>query len=129
LTVGILGDRALPVVEIRTKRPFFDYKAKYARGGAEEIVPAPQDTATTEQVQEWACRAHRALGCRDYSRVDFILAGDGRLVVLEANTLPGMTTNSLLPKAARAAGLSMAELCGLMVRLAWARCGVAAEVR
>ena len=121
LTVGILDTRALPVVEIRTKRGFFDYQAKYTPGESEEIVPAPLDRLTTARVQDLALRAHQCLGCRDFSRVDVMLSDRGELSVLEVNTIPGLTTNSLLPKAARAAGLSMQDVCVRMVEMALSR--------
>lgn len=125
LTVGIFEGRALPVVEI--KADFFDYEAKY-NGETEELCPAPLDRLTTERVQETALRAHECLGCRDYSRVDVMLTADGRMFVLEVNTLPGMTEQSLLPKAARAAGLSMEDVCTRLVKLAMARRPVAVAV-
>jgi D-alanine-D-alanine ligase len=120
LTVGIIGNReleALPVVEIVPRRAFFDYRAKYDPALAEEICPAriPEDAA--RKVQAAATRAHRSLGCRGLSRVDLVLAGRGP-VVLEVNTMPGLTVNSLLPKAARAAGIPFSELLGRLVRLA-----------
>jgi D-alanine-D-alanine ligase len=121
LTVGILDTRTLPVVEIRTKHGFFDYQAKYTPGEAEEIVPAPLDRLTTARVQDLAFRAHQCLGCRDFSRVDVMLSNRGELSVLEVNTIPGLTSNSLLPKAARAAGLSMQDVCVRMVEMALAR--------
>ncbi len=120
LTVGVIGNRelrALPVIEIVSKRAFFDYKAKYDPSLSEEICPAriPDDVARA--AQELACRTHRALDCRGLSRTDMILAERG-LVVLELNTLPGMTVNSLLPKAARTAGLPFGELLDQLVQLA-----------
>jgi D-alanine-D-alanine ligase len=121
LTVGILGNKTLPVVEICTKRAFFDYRAKYTPGETEEIVPAPLDQLTTARVQNLARRAHDCLGCRDFSRVDVMLSAGGEFFVLEVNTIPGLTTNSLLPKAARAAGLSMQDVCVRMVEMALAR--------
>ena len=121
LTVGVLDGQALPVVEIRTKRKFFDRKAKYVPGEAEEIVPAPLEAMVAARAQTLALRAHECLGCRDVSRTDLMLSADGELFVLEVNTLPGMTANSLLPKAARAAGLSMEEVCVRLVNLALAR--------
>lgn len=120
-TVGILGGRALPVVEIRTKHKFFDYTAKYTPGEAEEICPADIDALTANQIQHLARRAHDCLGCRDFSRVDVMGNGRHDFVVLEVNTIPGLTTNSLLPKAARAAGLSMEALCARLVEMALAR--------
>jgi D-alanine-D-alanine ligase len=123
-TVGILDDRALPVVEIVTNREFFDFEAKY-NGESEEIVPARIDEATTARIQDVALRAHRSLGCRDYSRVDVMLGANGELFVLEVNTLPGLTEQSLLPKAANAAGIKMEGLCTRLVDMAAARRRVA----
>lgn len=114
LTVGVVGgDReltALPVIEIVTTREFFDYKAKYDPELTDEICPAriPDDLA--RRAQDVAVRAHRALGCRGLSRTDMMSTADGRLAVLEVNTVPGMTANSLLPKAARVAGIPFGEL-------------------
>jgi len=121
ITVGVVGNRrltALPVVEIVTRNEFFDYKAKYDPELTDEICPADLPAETVETVQDLALRAHRALDCRGYSRVDMILTKDRGAVVLEVNTLPGMTINSLLPKAARAAGIEFGELLDRLVRLA-----------
>jgi D-alanine-D-alanine ligase len=120
LTVGVLGNdviEALPVVEIVSKNRFFDYEAKYDPELSEEICPAriPRDAAA--RAQDLALRSHRSLGCRGLSRVDMVLTTAGP-VVLEVNTMPGMTVNSLLPKAARAAGIPFAELLDRLVRLA-----------
>jgi D-alanine-D-alanine ligase len=123
LTVGVLGNReltALPVVEIVPKREFFDYRAKYDSTLSEEICPARIPESVARAAQDVALRAHRALGCRGVSRVD-IIKSDAGLVVLEVNTLPGMTINSLLPKAARAAGISFSDLLDRLVRLALER--------
>jgi len=120
LTVGVLGNReptALPVVEIVSKREFFDYRAKYDPALAEEICPAVLPAEVAAAAQELALQAHRALDCRGLSRTDLIHSERG-LVVLEVNTLPGMTVNSLLPKAARAAGIPFPELLDRLVRLA-----------
>ena len=118
LTVGIVGDRALPVGEIVPRNEIFDYECKYQPGMAEEIFPADIPDEWAERLQELALRVHRALRLRDYSRIDFIMEPDGSAWCLEANTLPGMTGNSLLPKAARAAGISFPELCATLVELA-----------
>lgn len=112
LTVAVIGNdelQALPVIEIKTTRAFFDYSAKYDAGESEEIVPAriPDDVA--KRVQDLGIRAHRALDCRGMSRTDFVWAGD-RMVALEVNTIPGMTANSLLPRAAKAAGIPFGDL-------------------
>ena len=117
-TVGILGDVPLPVGEIVPKRELFDYEAKYTPGMSDEIFPAKLDTRTARQLQELALTAHRALKLGGYSRVDFRLSRDGDIFCLEANTLPGMTRTSLLPQAARAAGIDFPELCERICRLA-----------
>lgn len=117
LTVGVVGDRAMAVVEIRPNEGFFDYEHKYTKGASEYFCPAPLDDAVTAAVQEAAVAAHRSLGLRVYSRVDILLASDGSLAVLEANTIPGMTETSLLPKAAAAAGMSFPALCEEIMRL------------
>lgn len=121
LTVGVLGQRELPVVEIRTTSGFFGYREKYTAGAAEEIVPAPLTSAVTIKAQRFARLAHERLGCRDFSRVDLMLSDQGELFVLEVNTIPGLTSNSLLPKAALAAGLSMTDVCVRMVEMSLAR--------
>ena len=121
ITVGVIGNRrltALPVVEIVSKREFFDYRAKYDPALFEEICPAELAPDVVQAVQDLALRAHRALDCRGYSRVDMILTADRGPVVLEVNTLPGMTINSLFPKAAAAAGMPFGELLDRLVRLA-----------
>ncbi|MFZ4483609.1 MAG: D-alanine--D-alanine ligase family protein [Chthoniobacterales bacterium] len=111
LTVGVVGDRAMAVVEIRPHEGFYDYAHKYTKGASDYFCPAELTTETTRQVQETALAAHRALGLEVYSRVDILLRADGWPCVLEANTIPGMTETSLLPKAAAVAGLSFLALC------------------
>ena len=120
LTVGVVGDRALAVVEIRPHEGFYDYAHKYTKGASEYFCPAPLDEATTRRVQETAVAAHRALGLKVYSRVDILLRADGELFVLEANTIPGMTETSLLPKAAAAIGIAFPELCRMIAELSLA---------
>jgi D-alanine-D-alanine ligase len=123
ITVGVLDVpgssevEALPVVEIVPKREFFDYKAKYDPDQCDEICPARIPEATARAAQAFAIQAHRSLGCRGYSRTDMILGPNGP-VVLEVNTLPGMTVNSLLPKAAAAAGIAFGDLLDRLVTLA-----------
>jgi D-alanine-D-alanine ligase len=117
-TVGILGDKPLPIIELRPKTGIYDYQTKYSVGTTEYFCPAPFDDATTARVQAAALGAFKAIGGRDYSRVDVIVKPDGEPVVLEVNTLPGMTELSSLPKAAAAAGISYAQLCQQMVELA-----------
>jgi len=111
LTVGVVGDRALAIVEIRPHEGFYDYAHKYTKGASEYFCPAPLDAATTAAIQDAALRAHRSLGLEVYSRVDVLLRPDGSPFVLEANTIPGMTETSLLPKAAAAGGTGFLELC------------------
>jgi D-alanine-D-alanine ligase len=117
LTVGILGEQPLPPVEIRPKRGIYDYESKYTPGMTDYLCPAPLEREITAQVQAYALRAFRVLKLRGYARVDFILAKE-QLFCLEANTLPGMTATSLLPKGAAAAGVPFPELCGRIVELA-----------
>ncbi len=120
LTVGVIGDQALPPVEIRPKKGIYDYESKYTAGMTEYLCPAPLDRETLSQVQTFALRAFRVLKLRGYARVDFMLAKE-KLFCLEANTLPGMTATSLLPKAAAAVGIPFPELCDRLVCLADAR--------
>ena len=120
-TVGILDGRALPVVEVRPKQGNYDYQNKYTAGATEYLCPAPFDEATTRAIQAAGLGAFRAVGGRDYARVDVMVAADGSPVVLEVNTLPGMTETSLLPKAAAAAGIDYPQLCQRMVDLALRR--------
>ncbi len=120
-TVGILDDEALPIVEVRPKVGSYDYRNKYTAGCTEYFCPAPFDAALTKRIQEAALGAFKAIGGRDYARVDVMVRGDGGPVVLEVNTLPGMTETSLLPKAASAAGLNYGQLCQRMVDLALKR--------
>jgi D-alanine-D-alanine ligase len=117
-TVGILADQALPVVEVRPKEGAYDYQNKYTPGNTEYFCPAPFPPDVTQRVQAAGLAAFRAVGGRDFGRVDIMLTEAGDPWVLEVNTLPGMTETSLLPKAAAAAGLSFAELCQRMVDLA-----------
>ena len=117
-TVGILGEEALPVGEIVSDHQLFDYECKYQMGMADEIFPAEISDALVRTLQERALEVHRLLRLRDFSRVDFMVDGDGEAWCLEANTLPGMTATSLLPQAARAAGMTFPELCDRIVRMA-----------
>lgn len=112
LTVAITGEppAALPIVEVKTKSGFYDYVAKYTPGLTEYIVPADLPEKVSQDLQDKAVAAHRAVGCDDISRVDFILEPNGRYVCLEVNTMPGLTETSLVPKAAAAAGLSFEAL-------------------
>ncbi len=122
LTVGVVGDRALPVIEIIARHELFDYECKYTPGMAEEF-PAELPADLAGRLQDAALRAHRALKLGGYSRVDFRVASGGDIFCLEANTLPGMTANSLIPKGARAAGMNFPDLCETICRLAVTRGG------
>jgi D-alanine-D-alanine ligase len=118
VTVGILGDRALPTVEILPKEGFYDYERKYTPGASEYRVPAPLPEALEQRLRALGLEAFRALGCRGFARVDFRLDPQGNPYLLEVNTIPGMTATSLLPMAARAAGLEFPELVEEICRLA-----------
>ncbi len=117
LTVSVIGDQALPPVEIRPKKGIYDYESKYTPGMTEYLCPAPLEEEIVAQMQAYALRAFRVLKLRGYGRIDFILAKE-QLFCLEANTLPGMTATSLFPKAAAAAGMDFPELCERIVRAA-----------
>jgi D-alanine-D-alanine ligase len=122
-TVGILDGQPLPIVEVRPRAGNYDYKNKYTSGETEYFCPADFDSVTTKRIQDAAVGAFRSIGGRDYARVDVMVRPDGSPVVLEVNTLPGMTETSLLPKAAAAVGLNYAQLCQRMVDLALRRNG------
>lgn len=122
LTVGIVNDRALPPIEIRTRREFYDYQAKYIDDDTEYLFDINLPPALLESIQDMSVRASQALGCRDFCRVDWMV--DGKTLqpyALEINTIPGFTDHSLLPKAAARAGMSFAELCRRIVEAALAR--------
>ena len=127
LTIGILGDQALPILEIIPKGGFYDFTNKYpflnpgAGGGAEHVCPAKIPEDLTRAIQDLAVRAHRSLGLQVYSRVDIMLPEEGEPSVLEVNTIPGMTEASLLPEAAAAAGIGYAELCARIIELSQQR--------
>jgi D-alanine-D-alanine ligase len=127
LTIGILGDLALPILEIIPKGGFYDFTNKYpflnpgAGGGAEHVCPARIPEDLTRAIQNLALHAHGSLGLQVYSRVDIMLPEDGEPSVLEVNTIPGMTEASLLPEAAAAAGIGYAELCARIIELSQLR--------
>lgn len=119
LTVGVMGDKALGVTEIRPRNGFYDYAAKYTEGKADHLLPAPVDEDIYQAALDYAVRAHRVLGCRGVSRADFryddTQGGPGELFLLEVNTQPGMTPLSLVPEAAAHAGIPFEELVRWMV--------------
>lgn len=129
LTIGILGDQALPIIEIIPKGGFYDFTNKYpflnpsAGGGAEHVCPANIPDEQTRAIQELALRAHRSLGLQVYSRVDIMLPEEDEPSVLEINTIPGMTEASLLPEAAAVAGIGYPELCARIIELSQRRVG------
>jgi D-alanine-D-alanine ligase len=124
MTVGILQDAALPVIEIVPKRRFFDYQAKYQNGLTEYKVPAQLEEDAAGKIRQAALTAHRSLDCFGCSRVDIILGKGGLSYVLEVNTIPGFTSTSLLPKAARCLGIEFGELCIKLIELAYAKAKV-----
>ena len=127
LTIGVLGELALPIIEIIPKGGFYDFTNKYpflnpqAGGSAEHVCPAEIDPGMTQEIQDLALRAHRSLGLQVYSRVDVLLPPGGVPTVLEVNTIPGMTEASLLPEAAAVAGISYVDLCTRIIELSRAR--------
>jgi D-alanine-D-alanine ligase len=129
LTIGILGDQALPIIEIIPKGGFYDFDTKYpflnptAGASAQHVCPANIDATLTKKIQELALRAFRALGLMVYARVDVMLSETGEPFVLEANTIPGMTEASLLPEAAAAAGIAYPDLCVQIIGLSRLRQG------
>jgi D-alanine-D-alanine ligase len=118
ITVGLLAQKPLPVIEIVPRRRFFDYQAKYSRGMTDYIVPAKLNNKITRRVQAAAVLAHKSLGCYGISRVDMILAQEN-IFVLEVNSIPGLTQRSLLPKAAAAAGINFTRLCIRLLELGY----------
>lgn len=120
-TVGILDGKALPVVEVRPKSGGFDYRNKYTAGNTDYFCPAEFEDGITERLQAAALGAFKAIGGRDYARVDVMVRPDGAPVVLEVNTLPGMTPTSLMPKGAAAAGIGYEQLCQRIIELALKR--------
>ena len=127
LTVGVLGEQVLPILEIIPKGGFYDFTNKYpflnpqAGGGAEHVCPANIEESLTRKVQDLALRAYRSIGLRVYSRVDVLLPEKAEPSVLEVNTIPGMTEASLLPEAAAAAGIKYDELCLRIIELSRGR--------
>jgi len=120
LTVSVLGDQVLPIVEIHPLVGFYDYKNKYTKGCTEYFCPGRLSPEVTALVQKHALAAHRSVGEAVYSRVDFLLEDDAHPYCLEINTIPGMTATSLLPKAAAAVGITFPQLCRRIVELSWA---------
>ena len=118
LTGGILGDRALPLIRLETPRDFYDYQAKYFADDTRYLVPCGLPPEREAALQSLCLKAFRALGCSGWGRVDLMLDRTGEPYLLEVNTAPGMTGHSLVPMAAKAAGLSFGELCVRILELA-----------
>jgi len=120
ITVGLLGDenpQVLPIIEIQSAKGFYDYEAKYTQGGSSHIIPARISPKAANLATDYAIRTHQIIGCRGVSRVDMIVRED-QPVVLEINTIPGMTPMSLLPDAAKSAGIAFPELLDRILRMA-----------
>ena len=126
-TVAVIGNdepRALPIIEIiAQKGDFYDFESKYAAGGSKHICPAELSEEDAETIKREAIAAHKALSCEGVSRTDFILDDEGKPWALETNTIPGMTSTSLLPDAAKAAGIPFPELCTMLIQYALDRKG------
>jgi D-alanine-D-alanine ligase len=121
VTVGVLGNEdavALPTLEIVPEHEFYDYDSKYVPGMSKHIIPAGVSEAARDECQRLAVQAHKTLGCRGISRSDTIVDAEGGVWLLETNTIPGMTSTSLVPDAARAAGIEFPELCHQLVEYA-----------
>ncbi|MEK7309855.1 MAG: D-alanine--D-alanine ligase [Planctomycetota bacterium] len=129
VTVGILGQTPLPLVEVRPKQGFYSFKAKYQDKTTEYIVKPRFPAKVVRQIQQTALKAYKALGCSGLSRVDLIYSQDKGPFVLEINTIPGMTERSLLPKAARAVGIEFPQLCEKIILLAVSDEGALQPVR
>ena len=128
LTVGLLGSRTLPIIELIYPGPIFDERAKYTEGVTRHVVNPELPDGVAERVRSVARAAHAALGCRDLSRVDIMLAEDNTPYVLEVNTIPGMTAVSLVPDAARASGIEFPELCQRIAHCALRRAGARTKI-
>jgi D-alanine-D-alanine ligase len=121
VTVGVLGNEhpiALPTLEIVPEHEFYDYDSKYVPGMSRHIIPARVSVEVRQACERLSILAHEALGCRGMSRTDLIVSPEDEVFVLETNTIPGMTSTSLLPDAARAAGIEFPDLCARLVELA-----------
>jgi D-alanine-D-alanine ligase len=116
ITAGILNNKVLPLIEIVPVSSFYDYKSKYTPGMAKHIIPPRISEMEKRKIQEIALKAHKSLNCTGATRVDMILSEEGEVFVLEVNTIPGLTPISLLPEAARAAGISFEKLIKIMIK-------------
>lgn len=119
ITVAVLSGQALPIIEIRSRQQFYNYQAKYESDATEYLFDTIEDVGLVKKIQQQALACFDALGCRHWGRIDFILGRDGKAYVLEANTLPGFTSHSLVPMAAAKTGTSADQLCMKILRAAW----------
>ena len=119
ITVGILNGTPLPIIEIRSKTTFYDYQAKYESDATEYLFDTIDDSELIKEIQQDALMCFRELGCRHWGRVDFILTKPGIPYILEINTLPGFTSHSLIPMAAKKAGIDAPQVCKKIVEAAW----------
>ena len=119
ITVGILNETPLPIIEIRSKTTFYDYQAKYESDATEYLFDTIDDSELIKEIQQDALMCFRELGCRHWGRVDFILTKPGIPYILEINTLPGFTSHSLIPMAAKKAGIDTPQVCKKIVEAAW----------
>jgi D-alanine-D-alanine ligase len=120
-TVGVLQGEALPVIRIETPRSFYDYQAKYFADDTRYLIPCGLDAAAESALQRAALATFAATGASGWGRVDFVMGADGQGLLLEINTVPGMTSHSLVPMAARAAGIDFPELCWRILETSFAR--------
>ncbi len=118
ITVSVLGDEPLPIIEIRPKQGYYDYKSKYTAGMTDYLIPAPLDENLSRNIQDIAVKAFNVLDCKGFGRIDFRLNNADEAYCLEANTIPGLTSTSLVPKAARAVGIGFEDLCDRIVQYA-----------
>jgi len=118
ITVSILQGQALPPIEVKTRRPFYDYKAKYLDDSTQYLFEIDLDPSVLSKISDQALRAFEILGCRDFGRVDFMVDHQNRAFLLEVNTIPGLTSHSLLPKAAAHISMDMAQLCDRIIQIA-----------
>jgi D-alanine--D-alanine ligase len=123
VSVPVLGEKALPIVEICPKSGTYDFAAKYTEGATDEIIPARISPAAADLAQRYAIAAHILVGAADFSRTDMIVSKD-RIVILEINTVPGLTMTSLVPNSAAAAGISYEDLCERILLSAMERYGI-----
>jgi D-alanine-D-alanine ligase len=121
VTVAVMGDKALPIIEIVPKNEFYDFDSKYTPGHSDHVIPARIPTKASREVKANAVKAGKAMGCEGYYRVDFIVPKKGEPQILEVNTAPGMTATSLVPDAARAAGIPFPKFLKTVVGMALKR--------